>query len=372
MIKYYLIIKYLLRDFLKTIIFFRLSFWKPEKKKILIYDRKSTDQANILFKRENFTFFYTRSQGLNLYVLILNLFKNGIKNFKVNYKKLFFRIVSPKIVYTSIDNSLSFYKLKQECFNNAIYISDQNGMRDNSFYLEAKKYLARNRKSFLYCDIFFVLGNNEKKKLKKIIKTNFYTFGSTKNNFYINRKRKNKIKNLIFFSNKPIINFSRDFILLKNAIRFSKKYNYKLYYVDRLKKRYLIYLNKHFNIQDFTYISPKNSSETYSFFNENNLSIFNHSSLGYEFIARGFKGVSFGHNSDFLFHGRNRNKYPKEGIFWTEKLDYKNFESKILTIINYDFIKWKFSTLKYSKELMCFDKSNLNKKKIIKNFKIEK
>ena len=36
--------------------------------------------------------------------------------------------------------------------------------------------------------------------------------------------------------------------------------------------------------------------------------------------------------------------------FLTEKLDYKNFESKILTIINYDFIKWKFSTLKYSKE----------------------
>ena len=89
--------------------------------------------------------------------------------------------------------------------------------------------------------------------------------------------------------------------MLKNAIRFSKKYNYKLYYVDRLKKRYLIYLNKHFNIQDFTYISPKNSSETNSFFNENNLSIFNHSSLGYEFIARGFKGVSFGHNSDFSF-----------------------------------------------------------------------
>ena len=103
-----------------------------------------------------------------------------------------------------------------------------------------------------------------------------------------------------FFSNKPIINFSRDFILLKNAIRFSKKYNYKLYYVDRLKKRYLIYLNKHFNIQDLLIYFTKNSSETYSFFNENNLSIFNHSSLG-EFIARGFKGVSFGHNSDFLF-----------------------------------------------------------------------
>ena len=47
-------------------------------------------------------------------------------------------------------------------------------MRDNSFYLEAKKYLARNRKSFLYCDIFFCFtGNNEKKVKKKLLKQIF-------------------------------------------------------------------------------------------------------------------------------------------------------------------------------------------------------
>ena len=194
MIKYYLIIKYILRDLIKKTIFFELSFLKPEKKKILIYDKKSSDQAEILFKRKDFTFFYTRSQGLNIYVVILNIFKNGFKNFGKNYKKLYFNIVNPKVVYTSIDNNLAFYKLKKECYHNAIYVSDQNGMRDNLFYLEAKKYLKDNRFSTLTCDIFFVLGVNEKKKLQNIIKTNFYTYGSTKNNFYFNNKKKKKLK----------------------------------------------------------------------------------------------------------------------------------------------------------------------------------
>ncbi len=369
MIKYYLILKYTLRDIIKKIIFFRLSFLKPPKKKNLIYDKKSADQAEILFQKKNFTFFYTRSQGLNIYVVILNIFKNGFKNFAQNYKKLFFNIVNPRVVYTSIDNSLAFYKLKKECYHDAIYVSDQNGMRDNLFSFEAKKYLNYSRKSKLNCDIFFVLGNNEKKKLQNVIKANFYPYGSTKNNFYINNKKKSKIKNLVFFSNKPIINFSRDLILFQNAIKFCKKYDYKLFFVDRLKKRYFLYLKKYFNINDFTYVSPKNSSDTYRFFTEDNLAIFNHSSLGYEFISRGLKGLSFGHNSSFIFHYRNKAKYPKEGIFWTNKIDFKYFEKKILTIINYDLIKWKADTLKYSKELMCYDRSNFKKKKIINYFK---
>ncbi len=368
MIKYYLVSIYVLRDIIKRIVFFKLSFLKPPQKKILVYDKKSTDQAAILFKKKNFTFFYSRSQGLNIYVVILNILKNGFKNFALNYKKLYFEIVNPKVIYTSIDNSLAFYKLKKDCYHDAIYISDQNGMRDNLFHFEAKKYLNHNKNSVLSCDIFFVLGDNEKKKLKNVIKANYYLYGSTKNNFYVNKKKKNQIKNLVFFSNKPIINFSRDLILFKNAIKFCKKYNYKLFFIDRLKKRYFLYLKKHFDISNFTYISPKNSSDTYKFFTEENLSIFNHSSLGYEFISRGLKGLSFGHNSNFIHHERNKAKYAKEGIFWTDKIDYENFERKILTIINYDFIKWRSNTLKYSQELMCYDKSNLKKKKIINNF----
>jgi len=371
MIKYYLIIQYILRDFFKKIIFFEISFLKPPPKKILVFDKKSINHAKALFPKSSLTFFNTRIQGLNIYVVIVTLLKLGFKNFSMNYKKIYFNLVNPEIVYTAIDNSLSFYRLKNESFSNAIYISDQNGMRNNSFYQEAKKYRDNNKNLSLKCDIFFVLGNNEKKKLQNIINSNFYAFGSTKNNFYLNNKRKKIIKNLVFFSNLPIVKFAKDIILFKNAIKFSKKYNYKLFFIDRLQKNYLPFLKEHFNLDDFTYVSPKSSSETYSFFTDDNFSIFNHSSLGYEFIARGLKGISFGHNSKYILHEKNRKKYPNEGIFWTKKIDYKNFEKKILTIIKYNPIKWKSGTFKYSKELMCYDKSNVNKKKIINNFKIK-
>ena len=65
------------------------------------------------------------------------MFKSGIKNFIKNYKLNIFRDVSPKIIYTSIDNNLGFFKLK-DLYPNATYIADQNGMRDENFMLNVK------------------------------------------------------------------------------------------------------------------------------------------------------------------------------------------------------------------------------------------
>ena len=76
-------------------------------------------------------------ENINVYVVLKVLLKKGFKNFYRNYKS-FFNLVEPKIVYTSIDNDQGFYKLKENCYTKATYISDQNGMRDNEFYLAAK------------------------------------------------------------------------------------------------------------------------------------------------------------------------------------------------------------------------------------------
>ena len=127
--------------------------------------------------------------------------------------------------------------------------------------------------------------------------------------------------------NRPVVDFEKDLILFKNALRFSKKFGYTLIFIDRLKKNYLPFLKQKFDIKDFIYISPQDSACTYKFFNEENLLIFNHSSLGYEFMARGFKCICFGHNSKYLKHGL-RNDYKKEGIFWTSKINYENLKKK--------------------------------------------
>lgn len=362
-----LIIKYVLRDFFLKLMSFRLTFIKPKKNEILIYDKKSLTHAIILFPKKNFTYFATRMENINVYVVLKVLLKKGFKNFYRNYKCLFFNLVEPKIVYTSIDNDQGFYKLKENCYSKAMYISDQNGMRDNLFCEAAKKYFQKYNKKF-YSDIIFSFGNNEKKKLKKVISGKIYPLGATKNNFYYNKskKRKKRIKNLIFISSAPIVKFKEDLILFRNAIKFCKRFKYNLYFIDRLKKNYKPYLSTYFNNDDYTYVSPKDSSETYKFFDQQNLMIFHHSSLGYEFLAKGFKSISFGHSSGILHHGL-KNNYKQEGLFWSNKIDYVSFEKKILTILKYDTNRWKSKVSKYSNETMCYDKFNKNKKKIINN-----
>ena len=83
-----LIIKYVLRDFFLKLISFRLTFIKPKKNEVLIYDKKSLTHAIILFLK-NFTYFATRMENINVYVVLKVLLKKGFKNFYRNYKSLF-------------------------------------------------------------------------------------------------------------------------------------------------------------------------------------------------------------------------------------------------------------------------------------------
>ena len=90
---------------------------------------------------------------LNLYVLYTTLLMSGIKNFRDNYKQTFIRLVSPKIVYTSIDHNPAFFELKN-LYDKPCYISDQIGMsktfgtyRQDNFYGKLKKYAQKTNKT---------------------------------------------------------------------------------------------------------------------------------------------------------------------------------------------------------------------------------
>ena len=167
----------------------KIYFFKPSKSNILVYDRHSKLFAKAIFKKKKYIFFDTRWESINIQILILSLFKCKSFNFfeiKRNYKLLFFEIISPKIVYTSIDNNPGFYKLK-ELYPKAIYISDQNGIRHNAFYNYSKNYYRKERKK-LQCDYFFVLGLNYYLKISKYVKAKYIVGGNTLNNEYPKKK----------------------------------------------------------------------------------------------------------------------------------------------------------------------------------------
>ena len=121
-------------NIIKRFIKFKFFWRKPAERNILVYDRVSEKFANILFSKNSYSFYDVRFESINIYVLFKTLFNSGLSNLRTNYKLNYFRFVNPKIIYTSIDNNIGFYRLKK-IFPKACYVSDQNGIRDNKFFL---------------------------------------------------------------------------------------------------------------------------------------------------------------------------------------------------------------------------------------------
>ena len=96
-----------------SLIKIRWQFYPPSKRKILIYDKVTN--ISFLFSKNSYEVLHVRYEKINLNILLRTLLKYGIKNLKNNYKKSFIEYVSPKIVYTGIDNNPAFYKLKDIC-----------------------------------------------------------------------------------------------------------------------------------------------------------------------------------------------------------------------------------------------------------------
>ena len=347
-------------NYIKHIENFSINY-KPKKSKILIYDALSVKYAKNLFKNLPMTVFHTRYEGLSIYILFKTFFEKGFSNFKENYKKNFFLFVNPKIIYTAIDNNISFYKLKT-LFPKAYYIADQNGMRDKKFVNECKNFYKNNSSDYLQTDIYFCFGNNEKNKLKKFIKGKIYALGNTLNNIclLINFFLKKKTKGIVYISNDPLVKerFKIEKKIFKNLINFCNENALKLYYYDRPVGNNKNYIRKVFG-DDFFFI--KNSKKNLKrLINSNFLFVNLHSTLGYELISRGVKCIFFNHHT--LYHGK---KYRKEGLFWSQNHNKNSVYKLLNNLIKMDQKKWMHRSIKFSKELCLFDKNNNKKKNII-------
>lgn len=174
----------------------KIIFKNPKKKKILIFDRVSLDFLDFIFKKGSYEVLDVRYEFINFFAII-NIFKIiltnpfsilELKNYKQLYILSYIKLVSPKLVITSIDNNIFFYRLKK-FFNKICFISVQNGTRDSLFFKKLSKY----KKNSLEVDFFFTLNENIIYFLKKKIKSKYISVGNLKNNEY-NKKKKTKKK----------------------------------------------------------------------------------------------------------------------------------------------------------------------------------
>ena len=210
---------------LKRLFNSKFVFIKPRQRKVLIYDSDREHFCRIFFSKKYYEILDSRYKKINIYVIFFTLFKSGFNNFKDNYKKHYIDLVSPKIVFTSIDNSPSFYNLKN-LNDKPLYISFQYGMRDNQFYKECKNYIKKTKKK-LKADYIFSFGENEKKRFSKIIEGKIYSYGNATNNYYYLKKNKNqnKIDSIMYVSiyNATTSTFDEDKKIFNYLIYFCKK-----------------------------------------------------------------------------------------------------------------------------------------------------
>jgi len=364
-----------LRKVFKVIFFTKWIFQKPEKKRILIFDRVNSKLACKILNLSNYAVLDARYESINLYVGFITLLNTGYKNYVENYILNYVKLTNPRIVITFIDNNPFFYRLKK-LYKEPSYLSFQNGMRDDNFSISFSKYI-KEKKIKLTADHLFLFGENDRKRYSKFIRAKVHIYGNIKNNFFYNPGRINQKRNsIIFLSSQSSVTskaqskfFDLEKEIFNYLIKYCKKNKKKLVFSSKYSVNDENNLRKHFDNGSWSFVGKKKKVKSFEEIKKiyENLNkcflVFNSSTLGFEALARNLKCVSFDKRLNSLDTFK---KYPKEGIFWMNPQNYKEFERKINKILKIPKKKWIYGIKKYSKKFMTHDHKNNKTIKILK------
>ena len=351
-------------------------------KKYLILENLNSDILIKYLGKKNTEIISLRSE-INFFLILKLIFKLKRLN-QINYYLESINQVKPQKIITNIDSNINFYKLKKY-YPRKIFISIQNGVRiDNIF---------RNEKN-LICDKILCHGLKDINFYKKSIKASVIPIGSLKNNL-IKNDLKNE-KNIISFisqyrdtdENTIISNilgkkFSK--VTWGDYIKSEKKLIYLLYKVcekkninfniigtsyDTLKEKEWYY--EILKSRNFNFIKRKNAMSSYKFLNKSKMIVCMHSTLGYEFLARGKKVLFFSRNINNIKEINKKIKFGfpyiknTNGFFYSNKIS----ENQIIKLIN-NLEKtsksiWLNKIKEIRKNIMIYDyKNNIFKKNLL-------
>ena len=315
------------------------------KKKYLILENLNSELL-IKFLGVKDTEVVSLRSEINIFLVFKLLF--SLKRFnQINYYLESIKQIDPKKIITNIDTNPNFYKLKRY-FPNKTFISIQNGVRiDNTF---------KNEKN-LKCDLIFCHGFKDIDFYKKIISSSVIPLGSLKNNdinnyykketnciSYISQFREVDEKNSIsHFLGKDFKGVTwGDYIksekkLISTLYKICQKKNIKLYIVgasfNSLKEKN--WYVKLLNSSDINFISRNRLTSSYDFLKKSKITVCMHSTLGYEFLARGKKVIFFSRNINNLnkINKKIQFGYPfikkTRGFFYTNQIS----EDQIIKLI---------------------------------------
>jgi len=192
------------------ILFFKvkINFSNPQSKDLLVFDCDSIFDLKYILLNYNYFVLQVRKEKIyNIYIsfqIIAKIFKNYRGNFMSAYLMSLVEIVKPKVIITTIDNSLKFFEICKIFHKKIYFLAIQNASR---YDIKLNDYLYKNR-----------LVNYDLNK--KYFLSNFFCFGRYEIDLY--KKYKVQIKNFIPTGSLRLANFLE--FIKKNKIKIKKNF----------------------------------------------------------------------------------------------------------------------------------------------------
>ena len=379
---------------IKFIIKSKKILYPPKQNEILIFDKVGSSTLYEIFPDVLISRTSTisiRGEELNLYVLLINLFKLKLK--RKNYIYTYIKIVNPKILITYVDNNPLFYELKK---NNQEFttIFFQNGWRSFDFDVFEKLSQIQNAKDKFHVNYMFVFGKAINKKYSQFVNGKVLNIGSIRNNFYIKRNFK-KQKIIVYLSqwietefsinNKKYDNKSYSYpcdkLIIPELLKFGNKNNLSIFILTRskYKSKYedqeIKYFKREFG-SHLNFFERDKYDSSYQIIDSCNLITGVDSTLLYESILRYNKTCIFSVRGNILgLRGFNfgwPHNYDPYGEFWTNIPETKKIKNILTNMQNIS--EKKLNELYHNiniKNIMCYDEGNQTANDILK-YELEK
>ena len=188
----------------------KINFSKSFKKKILVFDGESINDLKFILENHDYTIIECRENRLKkinfsfkLIFYSLVYFINIIFLHKLNIVYLYYytliKLINPRIIITTIDNSTQLHQLAKVMNKSYFFIFIQNARRldyESENYKFKNKITNININSKVFIPNYFCFGNEEEKSAKKynLNIAKFYKYGSIRVANYLEYIKRNELK----------------------------------------------------------------------------------------------------------------------------------------------------------------------------------
>ena len=379
-----------------------IIFKLPKKNKILFYDYVPKKMVKEIIGEKNFSHIFNYSNR-EIYLLFLFLIFFNFKAIKIlfsdnlitSYSYIFIKYINPKLVITTTDNNINFYKLKKY-FKKIKFAAIQNGARHkiNDIFgnREMEKFISENNKC---ADIIFTFNSSISKYYEKYFKCKTIPIGkffnnkfktvniniNKKNILYISQYRAGIFKKDYFTShNKKICSIKKwtevDRKLMPLLSKFCTKNNIQLTILGAAKDEYdktkeKKYFSMCIGSSNWRYWNKNISTiKRYEFISKFEYVVCSWSTLGLEMFARNVKVAFFRQKNIPPYNDRNFGwPYPMitRGFWYSNQISYLEVKRVLNNLFRIKKSEWINKIYHFKKKIMIYDHGNKKIKKFINN-----